>query len=675
MPPSEQTNPFYRPIIGAIVGDGAILWVSSQALTSLQMQQARTNMGLGTAAIMAAAPAATTASSSQLVRGDDPRLLAVANKANLVSGRLAISELPSQATMLVVPVANQTARLALASSAVVGKIVKQLDTGAFYILKDGSTPSSLSAWEEINTPVTIGGINGLAAFMQTFLAATNASSARNAIQITNFSDVSGTAHGGVAGNLRIGTATKYLEVAASISQNFTVNAPYTSIAGTYYLALTTQPNGSIAGDSIAVGTTANQVVITGTNGFLTTLSRSGIDARASFPNTDVTNATSAATPNAMVKRGSAGEAKFKVGPTESFEITNPDNSSLLRALPDGLRVFGVAGFYFGRDSFGIAEFACSATSRMVLTNGMTFSIGSQAGIDFLAAVQMAPTNVPNFAGLKVALGTTDGIAFAVGSALAYKNLMPPATMTGSSWTLPNRAGFLAHSPNADGSIPGSTIAVGTTANQVAITGSSGFLTTASRSGIDTRTSFPNTDVASATNFLSPNTIVRRGSAGAASFGTNSQEPFEVFSANASIPFFSITDTVGFLVDPSGLFFEKTSTGESNFVFGLNSRIYLEDGCTFDASTQAAADFRSTMGNLRTAPLIVNANVAAAVGQDHIVIASATLTDPIPFEGAVFTVFVRNGTATVGGTSYPTPGTIIKRSYFGGLWANHRYLPS
>jgi hypothetical protein len=81
------------------------------------------------------------------------------------------------------------------------------------------------------------------------------------------------------------------------------------------------------------------------------------------------------------------------------------------------------------------------------------------------------------------------------------------------------------------------------------------------------------------------------------------------------------------------------------------------------------------GDLRIAPIVVSANYTARAGQDHIVVATATLTDPTPSEGAWYRVIVRNGTATVGGTAYATSGTIIERSYHSGAWANRVYNES
>ena len=42
------------------------------------------------------------------------------------------------------------------------------------------------------------------------------------------------------------------------------------------------------------------------------------------------------------------------------------------------------------------------------------------------------------------------------------------------------------------------------------------------------------------------------------------------------------------------------------------------------------------------------------------VATATYTDPSPVEGKGFTVFVRNGTATVGGMAYATGKKLLER---------------
>jgi hypothetical protein len=77
-------------------------------------------------------------------------------------------------------------------------------------------------------------------------------------------------------------------------------------------------HGSITNDG-RIGITGDLVVVTGTGGALTVASRSGIDSRASFPNADVTAATSAAVANTLVRRGDDGEVTF--GSSAAFSGT------------------------------------------------------------------------------------------------------------------------------------------------------------------------------------------------------------------------------------------------------------------------------------------------------------------------------------------------------------------
>ncbi len=73
--------------------------------------------------------------------------------------------------------------------------------------------------------------------------------------------------------------------------------------------------------------------------------------------------------------------------------------------------------------------------------------------------------------------------------------------------------------------------------------------------------------------------------------------------------------------------------------------------------------------------VVSSNTTAALDGVYTNVASATYTDPSPAEGKGFVVFVRNGTATVGGTGYATAGTIINRVFHSGSWANYVYQVS
>lgn len=78
---------------------------------------------------------------------------------------------------------------------------------------------------------------------------------------------------------------------------------------------------------------------------------------------------------------------------------------------------------------------------------------------------------------------------------------------------------------------------------------------------------------------------------------------------------------------------------------------------------------------QTLTTVISGNTTAANDGIYHVTASATFTDPSPVEGKGYTVFVRNGTATVGSTPYATAGTVIKRVYHSGAWASYISLDS
>jgi hypothetical protein len=71
-----------------------------------------------------------------------------------------------------------------------------------------------------------------------------------------------------------------------------------------------------------------------------------------------------------------------------------------------------------------------------------------------------------------------------------------------------------------------------------------------------------------------------------------------------------------------------------------------------------------------APVVVSANQQAEVDTVYHNVATATYTDPaVPVEGKGFTVVVRNGTATIGGTAYSQAGLVIRRIFHSGSYAN------
>jgi hypothetical protein len=73
-------------------------------------------------------------------------------------------------------------------------------------------------------------------------------------------------------------------------------------------------------------------------------------------------------------------------------------------------------------------------------------------------------------------------------------------------------------------------------------------------------------------------------------------------------------------------------------------------------------------NVQSKPIVVSANQTAENDRVYHVIANATFTDPSPAEGKGYRVFVRNGTATIGGVAYGTLGTIVVRTFHSGSWS-------
>jgi len=80
---------------------------------------------------------------------------------------------------------------------------------------------------------------------------------------------------------------------------------------------------------------------------------------------------------------------------------------------------------------------------------------------------------------------------------------------------------------------------------------------------------------------------------------------------------------------------------------------------------------SDLANYET-KAVANGSLTAVLDTFYVCVSNSTFTDPTPTEGKGFTVLVRNGTATVGGTGYGTAGTIIHRIFHSGAWANYEY---
>ena len=74
-------------------------------------------------------------------------------------------------------------------------------------------------------------------------------------------------------------------------------------------------------------------------------------------------------------------------------------------------------------------------------------------------------------------------------------------------------------------------------------------------------------------------------------------------------------------------------------------------------------------NIQSKPIVVSSNTTAENDRVYHVVANATFTDPSPVEGRGFTVFVRNGTATLGGSNFGVQGCVVRRVFHSGSWTN------
>ena len=108
---------------------------------------------------------------------------------------------------------------------------------------------------------------------------------------------------------------------------------------------------------------------------------------------------------------------------------------------------------------------------------------------------------------------------------------------------------------------------------------------------------------------------------------------------------------------------------------VNTAIATNPSATRTAAGLVIGTDVAAQGDTRIEPQVKSSSFTASNGETYHVVASATVTDPSPVEGKGFSVLVRNGTATIGGTAYATAGTVIIRTFHSGTWVNHVYRES
>ncbi len=89
-----------------------------------------------------------------------------------------------------------------------------------------------------------------------------------------------------------------------------------------------------------------------------------------------------------------------------------------------------------------------------------------------------------------------------------------------------------------------------------------------------------------------------------------------------------------------------------------------------ATTLSSYATTSQLADKQDKRIVVSSNTTAVVDGAYTLVATSTFTDPSPVEGKGFSVLIRNGTATIGGTTYSTAGTTVWRVFHSGAWANY-----
>lgn len=118
---------------------------------------------------------------------------------------------------------------------------------------------------------------------------------------------------------------------------------------------------------------------------------------------------------------------------------------------------------------------------------------------------------------------------------------------------------------------------------------------------------------------------------------------------------------------------KAATSHTHVIADVTGLQTALDGKAASSHTHSIADvtnLQTTLDGKQDEAVVVSTNQTAVNDGYYISVASATFTDPSPTEGKGFIVFVRNGTATIGGTAYSTAGSLIYRVYHSGAWANY-----
>lgn len=112
------------------------------------------------------------------------------------------------------------------------------------------------------------------------------------------------------------------------------------------------------------------------------------------------------------------------------------------------------------------------------------------------------------------------------------------------------------------------------------------------------------------------------------------------------------------------------TGTLSAQTDLQSALDAKAATVHTHAISDVTNLQSILDVLQMDVLVISGNTNAVNDGIYNVVASAAFTDPSPSEGKGYVVFVRNGTATIGGTGYATAGSLLYRIYHSGAWATY-----
>jgi hypothetical protein len=117
---------------------------------------------------------------------------------------------------------------------------------------------------------------------------------------------------------------------------------------------------------------------------------------------------------------------------------------------------------------------------------------------------------------------------------------------------------------------------------------------------------------------------------------------------------------------------SVTTTQRNALTAVNGMVVYDTDLNLFYKYENGA-WSSFAGGSTYARIVVSTNTTAANDSDYTLVASATFTDPTPAEGKGYSVLIRNGTATIGGSTYNTVGQLIWRVYHSGSWATYQLV--